>query len=68
MWEFNKVTLFILMTSMSILGGISLIMVDWEVFENGEGIFREIRLPIIFIGLSILFMIPYVKKIKESKK
>lgn len=68
MMKFSKITLFILMTLMSILGGITLNMVNWNVFSVGKGIdiYREIDLPIIFIGLAFSFMFPYVKKLKEE--
>lgn len=70
MWKPSKKILVGLMILMSILCGITLSMVDWEVVENGKSveIYREINTPLIFFGLSILFMIPYVKKIKEESK
>jgi len=66
MWEFSKLTLFILMMVNSTLGGISLSFVDWSVFETGQGIYDEIQLPVLFFLLSLFFMFPYVKKLKED--
>lgn len=68
MWKFNKTTLFIIMLTMSICAGISFSLIDWDVFSTGKGIFNEIHLPLLFIGLSIFFMVPYIKTIKEGKK
>ena len=69
MWKPSKKILFALMFLMSTLSGITLCMVDWEVLEKGKGIdiYREINTPLIFFGLAFLFMIPYVKKLKEEK-
>ncbi len=70
MIKFSKKTLFFLMVLMCIMGGITLSMVDWEVFNDGAGIdiYREIDLPLIFLGLAFGFMFPYVKKLKEEEK
>ena len=67
MWKFNKLTLFILVLLMSTCAGITIYMINWEVFENGKGIFREIHLPLIFLGLAFYFMVSYVKRLKESE-
>lgn len=67
MWNFNKTTLFILIVLMSICSGISIYLINWEVFETGEGIFHEIHLPIIFICIAFYFIPQYVKKVKETK-
>lgn len=68
MWKFNRTTLFVIMLLMSICSGISIYMINWDVFEKNEGIFREIHLPIIFIGLTFFFMVNYVKKLNDNEK
>ena len=71
MINFSKTTLFILMFTMSTLAGVTLSIVNWEALEAAQGIraiYKEIQFPVLFFGLSVLFMIPYVKKIKEEKK
>ena len=66
----SKKILFALMLLMSTLGGITLSMVDWDIIETGKrvDVYNQIDLPIIFFLLSISFMIPYVKKLKEENK
>lgn len=66
MWKPSKLVLFILMVANSIFAGLSLIFVDWKVFETGQGIYDEIHQPVLFFLLSIFFMFPYVKKLKEE--
>ena len=69
MWKPSKKILLVLMILTSIMGGLTFIGIDWGVFEIGKGIdiYNQIDLPIIFLLLSISFMIPYVKKLKEKK-
>ena len=68
MWKPSKLTLLILMISMAVMGGLTFSWVDWKVFETGTGIWRELQLPIIFLALSIYFMVPYVQKLKKESK
>ena len=71
MWNPSKKVLFILMFSMCLLAGLSLSFVNWEAFDAAKGIretYREIDQSVIFFGLSILFMLQYVRKLKEEKK
>lgn len=70
MWKPSKFYLFILMLFTAIMGGISLSFIDWDIIEKGKGIdiYNQIDLPVIFFLLSISFMIPYVKKLKEENK
>lgn len=70
MWKPSKKTLLVLMILMSSLGGISLSMVNWEIFNTAKGIeiYREINLSLIFIVLAFYFMFPYVKKLKEERE
>ena len=56
------------MISMAVMGGLTFSWVDWKVFETGTGIWRELQLPIIFLALSIYFMVPYVQKLKKESK
>ncbi len=66
MWNPEKIILFVLIFSMAIMTGLTSYWIDWSVFENKELILREIQLPLTFFGLSIYFMIPYIKKLKED--
>lgn len=68
MWKPSKKILLVLMIFTAVMGGITLNWVDWKVFDTGKGVFRELQLPIIFLALSLYFMVPYVKKLKEEKK
>ncbi len=69
MWKPSKIVLFVLMLFTAIMSGVSFSFIDWDIIENGKGIdvYNQIDLPILFFVLSISFMIPYVKKIKEEK-
>jgi hypothetical protein len=69
MWKPSKRVLLVLMILTSTLGGITLSWVDWNIIKTGKGVdvYNQIDLPIIFLLLSIIFMIPYVKKLKEEK-
>ncbi len=68
MWRPSKITLIILIILMSLLGAISIGFIDWESFDNGyRNALRELRLTIVFWGLGVYFLFPYVKKIKESQ-
>ncbi len=67
MWKPSKLTLLILILITSISGGITLSYVDWEAIKIGKKIFGELKLPIIFIILSLYFLFPYVKRLKEDK-
>lgn len=67
MWKPSKKVLFFLMIINATLAGISLFLIDWNVFETGKGIYKEVSLTAVFLGLAIFFMIPYVKKLKEEK-
>tara|TARA_R110000787_G_scaffold17133_7_gene54079 strand:+ start:318 stop:527 length:210 start_codon:yes stop_codon:yes gene_type:complete len=68
MWKPKKKTLLVLMILTSMFGGLTLSWVNWGVFETGKNIeiYNEIELPLIFLLLAFVFMIPYVKKIKEE--
>ena len=66
MWKPSKLVLFILMVANATFAGLSLIFVDWTVFETGRGIYDEIHQPALFLVLSLFFMFPYVKKLKEE--
>lgn len=70
MWKPSKKVLFGLMLLTAIIGGVSFSFIDWDIIENGKGIdvYNQIDLPILFFVLSISFMIPYVKKLKEDKE
>lgn len=70
MWKPSKRTLLVLMILMSIMGGLTFNGIDWDAFETAERIvekYKEVDLPIIFFGLSVLFMLQYVGKIKEER-
>ena len=62
MWKPSKITLLLFMILMAILGGVTFSYIDWEHFNN----LKEIQLPLIFLVLSIYFMVLYVKKLKEE--
>tara|TARA_Y100000815_G_C13176491_1_gene437618 strand:- start:363 stop:575 length:213 start_codon:yes stop_codon:yes gene_type:complete len=68
MIDLSKKTLFFLILLNAVLGGITSHFMNWEVFETGKGILKEIQLPLIFLTLSFVFMFKYIKKIKEEKK
>lgn len=68
MWKLSKLALFIIFFVMTICAGISLIFVDWEVIKSGKNIVSELEQPVLFLLLSLYFMFPYVKKIKEENK
>ena len=70
MLNLSKKQLFILMFLMSTLAGITLYFVNWVAFDAAKGVretYKEIDLPLIFFGLSILFMLQYVQKLKKDK-
>ena len=67
MWKLSKRTLFLLMLSMAIIGGLLLSATDWRIIKSGNGWFNELQLPIIFLGLSLFFMIGYVNELNEKK-
>lgn len=67
MWKPSKKILFIMMLASAILCGLSLSLVNWEYVKNGKNLYYELNLPMIFAVLSFLFMIPYVKLIREDK-
>ncbi len=70
MWKPSKTTLFILMLSMTIVGGIAFSLVNWEVVESKgfKGVYNELSLPILGLVLGFYFMVHYVKKLKETEK
>lgn len=68
MIKLSKRMLFFLMILNSTLAGITLVYVDWSVFETKQGIYDEIHQPILFLLLSLYFMVPYVRKLKEKRK
>lgn len=43
-----------------------MIFVDWDVVASGKGVYNELQQPVLFILLSLFFMFPYVKKLKEE--
>ena len=67
---FKKKVLFFLMFISINLVGISLFRIDWTILETGSwiDIFNETNGLLANSILSILFMLLYVKKIKEDKK
>tara|TARA_R110002073_G_scaffold108336_9_gene243613 strand:+ start:45977 stop:46183 length:207 start_codon:yes stop_codon:yes gene_type:complete len=67
MWDFSKKTLFLLMLTSAVGVGFSIDWIDWEVFKTRSGILKEIQIPLVFIFLSIIFMLKYVKKLKSEK-
>jgi len=66
MWKFSKLALFILFFTMTICAGISIAYINWDVIESGESVFQELQQPVLFVCLSLYFMFPYVKKLKED--
>jgi hypothetical protein len=68
MIKLSKKLLFILIIVMPILGTISYTMIDWNVFNSGiRGAMKELRLTLVFFGLGVYFIFPYVRKLKETK-
>ncbi len=67
MWRPSKKTLFILMLSMAILGTISFTMIDWDEFNSGIlGAIRELGTTLIFFGVGLNFIFPYVRSLKKD--
>jgi hypothetical protein len=66
MWKPSKLTLFIIFITMTVCAGISVAYIDWDVIASGKGVFKELQQPVLFILLSLYFMFPYVKKLKEE--
>ena len=68
MWKPSKMILFILMISMTAVGGVSFSMVDWEIIESGKfyDVYSKLSLPILGLVLGLYFMVHYVKKIKQE--
>jgi hypothetical protein len=67
MWKPSKKALFFLILISATLGGVSFAYVDWEMVNNGENVFSEFLLPILFLVLSFNHIPAYVKKLKEEK-
>ncbi len=66
MWKLSKLTLFIIICTMSVSAGISIIFINWDVFESGKGVLKELMQPVLFILLGLYFLFPYVKRLKEE--
>lgn len=63
MWKPSKKISFLIMILTAIMGGLTFSYIDWDKFDNSFlEIYKEIRLPIVFLILSIYFMLFYVKK------
>ncbi|WP_430409755.1 hypothetical protein [Kordia sp.] len=67
MWKPSKLVLFIIIFTMTICAGISSIFIDWESVSQGKNLVKELQQPILFLLLSLYFVFPYVKKIKEEE-
>ena len=52
----------------AIMGGVTFSYINWKNFDSSLETYKEIRLPIIFLVLSMYFMIFYIRKIKEEKR
>lgn len=68
MWRPSKLTLFLLILINATFSGIFFATVDWDGLLTKQVSIREIQLPILFFLLSIYFVFPYVKIIKNDKK
>ncbi|QMU64539.1 MAG: hypothetical protein GKR88_09765 [Flavobacteriaceae bacterium] len=70
MVKFSKKTAFIFFFVCATFSGISLYKIDWETIGVGTWIdtFNKIDGFIVFMILTIFFMLYYVKKIKEENK
>ncbi|MDT7831400.1 hypothetical protein RQM59_03355 [Flavobacteriaceae bacterium S356] len=67
MIKLSKTFLLVLMVLMVVLGAISYRLINWEVFHSGtSGAIKELRLTLVFFGLGLYFLFPYVKRIKKS--
>lgn len=66
MWKLSKLTLFIIICTMSVSAGISIIFINWDLFESGKGVLKELMQPVLFILLGLYFLFPYVKRLKEE--
>ncbi len=66
MIKLSKTLLLILIVTMVVLGTISYRLINWEVFHSGtSGAIKELRLTLVFFGLGLYFIFPYVKKLKN---
>lgn len=68
MWKPSKKTSFFIMILTAIMGGVTFSYINWENLDSSLKIYKEVRLPIIFLVLSVYFMIFYIKRIKEEKR
>ncbi|RKQ43279.1 hypothetical protein BXY85_3898 [Roseivirga pacifica] len=69
MWKPKALILLSLIISLSILGTISFKLIDWEQYHKSTSdAFRELRISLVFWGLSFYFLFPYVKTLKNRKK
>ena len=66
MWKPSKLVLFVILFTMTTCTGLSVFFINWEVFESGKGIYKELQQPVLFLLLSLYFVFPYVKKLKEE--
>lgn len=67
MWKPSKLVLFIIIFATTICAGISSIFIDWEAVAQGENLVKELQQPVLFVLLSLYFVFPYVKRIKEEE-
>ena len=67
MWKPSKAVLFFLVLINATLGGVAFSFVDWQLVRSGQGVFKELELPVLFLLLSIFFVFSYVKKLKGDK-
>lgn len=67
MISFSKKTLFILMILSMTFAALSLCVVDIDISENWKVLLDKTSIFISFTISAILFMLYYVKKVKEDK-
>lgn len=67
MWKPSKKTLLILIFICTILAATSYLFIDWNIYnKNISSAIKELRLTIVFLGIALYFVFPYVKKLKEK--
>ncbi len=69
MIKLSKTLLLVLIILMALLTVVSYAMIDWVEFNSGfQGVIKELRLTLVFFGMGVYFIFPYVKKLKEAGK
>ena len=68
MIKLSKKTALFLMIFMCIFFLLTLRNIDWKVIDSGEGVYKEISLPLANLQMTIYFFLYYVKKMKEENK